>query len=63
MKKSKDFDEPYNEHNYYNGVQNSLDGSLHGNIAIHQPQQNADYQQCEYNGDEWHFISPIMVWT
>src|SRR5450631_1438948 len=35
--KPKDVDNPKNDGDHNNGVQDALDGSLHGNIAIHQP--------------------------
>jgi hypothetical protein len=37
VKQSKDVEQPYHENNHYNGVQNSLDLTLHGNEAIDQP--------------------------
>ena len=56
VKQSKDVDEPYNEHNYHNAVQNSLDLTLHRDETIDQPKQYADYADCENNRDKWHFM-------
>jgi len=56
VKQSEDVDEPYNEHDYDNAVQDSFDLTLHGNEAIDQPKQHADYADRENNRDKWHFM-------
>jgi hypothetical protein len=45
VKESKNIHEPQNYRNHYDAIQNGLDGSLHGNKAIHQPQEDAHYDQ------------------
>jgi hypothetical protein len=36
---------PQHYGNDHNAVENGLDGSLHGDKPIHQPQQDADYDE------------------
>jgi hypothetical protein len=45
MKESENIHEPQNYRNHYDAIQNGLDGSLHWNKAIHQPQEDAHYDQ------------------
>jgi hypothetical protein len=45
MKEPKDVQDPQNHGNHHDAVQDGLDGGLHGDEAIHQPQQNAHYYQ------------------
>jgi len=45
VKQSKNIQQPQNHGNHYDAVQNSLDGSLHGDEAIHQPQKNTHHDQ------------------
>ena len=48
MKKSEYIQKPQNQANDDDGVQDRLDASCHGDEAIHQPQQNANYDQDCY---------------
>jgi hypothetical protein len=48
--------EPKNHGNHHNGVQDSLDLTLHGDEAVHEPHQDAYYEECEYNGYKRHII-------
>jgi hypothetical protein len=48
MNQPKDIQEPENHRDDDDGVQNRLDAARHGDEAIHQPQQNADYDQDRY---------------
>src|SRR5689334_11749334 len=43
MKESKTVQQPQNHGNDHHAVQNGLDGGLHWDKAIYQPQQDADY--------------------
>jgi hypothetical protein len=45
MEKSKDIQEPQNHDNDHDGIQDRLDGSCHGYKVIHQPEENAHYDQ------------------
>jgi hypothetical protein len=45
MKEPEDIQDPQNHGNHHDAVQDGLDGGLHGDEAIHQPQQNAHYYQ------------------
>jgi hypothetical protein len=45
VEESKDVQEPQNHGNDHNAVQNRLDLSLHGDEAIHQPQENTYHNQ------------------
>jgi hypothetical protein len=53
--------EPKNNDNYYNAVQDTLDLTLHGDVPVHQIQQEANYCERDYNSDKWHFISPSFI--
>jgi hypothetical protein len=48
MNQSKYIQEPKHDYDDDDGVQDRLDASRHGDEAIHQPQQNADYDQDRY---------------
>jgi hypothetical protein len=45
MKQPKDIQQPQDDRNDNDAIQNGLDRSLHGNEAIHQPQQDANYNE------------------
>jgi hypothetical protein len=45
MKESKSVEKPHNYGNHYYAVQNRLDGRLHGDEAIHQPQEYAHHYE------------------
>jgi hypothetical protein len=56
MKESKSVEQPHNYGNHYYAVQNRLDGRLHGDEAIHQPQQDTDYHQNFYRLKQRHVV-------
>jgi hypothetical protein len=56
-KEAEDFQKPQNDGDYDYGVQDAFNLSLHGDEAIHQPQQNSYDTQCDNNGNEWHLMS------
>jgi hypothetical protein len=43
LKEAEDIQDPENDRNHNNAIQDGLDGSLHGDEAIHQPQQNTHH--------------------
>ena len=45
MKQTENIQEPQNYGDNHDAVQNGLDGSLHGNEAIHQPQKNPHHDE------------------
>jgi hypothetical protein len=45
LQQPKDIQQPQHYGDYYDGVQDRLDGTRHGNETIHQPQQNSDNDQ------------------
>jgi len=45
MKQPEDIQQPQDDCDDYDAIQNGLDRSLHGNEAIHQPQQDAHYNE------------------
>ena len=45
MKQSKYIQQPQNHGNDHDAIQNRLDGSLHWNETIHQPQQDTHYDE------------------
>jgi len=54
MNDSENIQQPQNDANHDDRVQNGLDASRHGDETIHQPQQNADYDQDDYKLNEGH---------
>jgi len=54
MEESKSVEQPHNYGNHYYAVQNRLDGRLHGDESIHQPQQDTYYHQNFYRLKQWH---------
>jgi hypothetical protein len=51
MNHSKYIQEPEHNNDDHDGVQDGLDASCHGNEAIHQPQEDAYYDQDDYKVD------------
>jgi hypothetical protein len=45
VKQTKDIQEPQDDSNDHNAVQDGLDGRLHRDEAIHQPEQNTHSNQ------------------
>jgi len=45
MEQSKDVQEPQDNGEDHDAVQNRLDGCLHRNEPIHEPQKHADYDE------------------
>jgi len=45
VKQPENIQQPQNHGNDNNAAQDGLDGSLHGNEAIHQPQEYAHYYE------------------
>ncbi len=45
MKQPEDIQQPQDDCDDYDTIQNGLDRSLHGDEAIHQPQQDANYNE------------------
>jgi hypothetical protein len=43
LEEPENVQEPQNYSNYYNAIQDRLDGWLHWNIAIYQPQENTHH--------------------
>jgi hypothetical protein len=45
MEESEDVQQPQNHGNDHNTIEDGLDGSLHRNKAIHEPQENTHYDE------------------
>jgi hypothetical protein len=45
MEQPKNVQQPQNHGNYHDAVQDGLDGRLHGDKAIHQPQKNTHHNK------------------
>jgi hypothetical protein len=45
IKQAKDVEDPENHGDDHDTIQNRLDSSLHGNEAIHQPQEDTHHDQ------------------
>jgi hypothetical protein len=45
IKESKNIQDPQNHGNDHDAVQDRFDGSLHGNEAIHQPQEDTHHDE------------------
>ena len=54
MKESRNIQDPQDDSNDNNCVENRLDGCLHWNEAIHQPQNYAHHDQDFYKLDQRH---------
>ena len=54
MEQSKHVQEPQNDDDHHDGVQDGFDTASHGDETVHQPQQNADYDQGDKNLNERH---------
>jgi len=48
--------DPKDDSNHNNGIQDALDLALHGDEAVHKPQQQADDAECDNNGDKGHWV-------
>ena len=48
VEEPKDIEKPQDDPNDHDGIQDGLDGPRHGNEAVHQPEQNTDYDQNHY---------------
>jgi hypothetical protein len=46
--------EPKHDHNNHHRVQNGLDASGHGDKAIHEPEQNSNYDEYGYKVNQGH---------
>jgi hypothetical protein len=47
VEQSKYVQEPENDDNHHNGIQDGFDAARHGDEAVYEPKQNADYDQNE----------------
>jgi hypothetical protein len=45
MNEPEDIEEPQNYRNDHDAVENRLDGSLHGNEAIHEPEKDTHHNK------------------
>ena len=45
MEQSKNIQQPQNHGDHYNAIQNGLDGPLHWDESVHQPQKNTNNDQ------------------
>lgn len=54
MKESRDIQYPQDDSNNYNCVENGLDGGLHWNETIHQPQNDTYHDQDFDDLDQRH---------
>ena len=60
-KQPKNVQQPENDRNDYHAIQNGLDGPLHGNEAIHQPQENTHYDENFQQLKQRHDLSTFLV--
>lgn len=54
MKKSKNVQKPQHDDDHHHRVQDRLNASCHGNVGVHQPQEDAHHDQGDYNLHERH---------
>jgi hypothetical protein len=47
-------EKPEDDHNHDDDVEDVLNLAIHGNILIGQPEQEADHDENDDNGDYWH---------
>jgi len=55
--KAKDIQQPQNNSDHNDTVEDRLDSALHGDEAVHKPQQDADRNQNQDNVDQGHKTS------
>ena len=60
VKQTKNVQEPQHDGYDHDAIQNGLDGRLHGNKAIDQPQENADHDQNFEKLNQRHFRLPFL---
>jgi hypothetical protein len=53
----EDVQQPQDNCDYDGAVQDSLDGILHGDVVVNQPEQNPDHNQNHDELNQWHKIS------
>jgi hypothetical protein len=56
MKDPKSAEQPHHHGNHYYAVQYRLDGRLHKDESIHQPQQDTYYHQNFDCLEQWHVV-------
>jgi hypothetical protein len=61
MKESKHIQEPEHHYDDDDGVQDRLDAARHGDETIHQPQQNANYDQDHHKVNQGHDLSSFFA--
>jgi len=63
MKQSHDIQNPKNHGNDHDRIQYRLDRGLHRDEAVHQPQQDPDYDENFHKLDERHVVDPSGLAT
>ena len=53
-KETENVEEPENDGDHDDAVENRLDGPLHGDVGVHEPEQNPDDDQDQDDVDEGH---------
>jgi hypothetical protein len=56
LEETEYLEKPQNDDYHYDAVQDALDLSLHWDIAVDQPQQQADDSKCDDDSDKRHFV-------
>jgi len=61
MKESRNTEDPEHHSNHNDTIQDGFDGGLHGNEAIHQPQQNTYYDEYFQELNQRHNRLTVLV--
>ena len=56
VKEAEDIEEPEHHGDDDHAIENRLDVALHGDEAIHKPEQNAHDDERDYEIDKWHTV-------
>ena len=61
VKQTNAIHQPQNDSNDHNAIENGLEGCLHWDEAIHQPQQNTDHDQHLHYLNQRHKLTTFLV--
>jgi hypothetical protein len=60
VKQTENIQQPENDGNHHDAVEDGLDGSLHGDEAIHQPQKNTHDNENFQDLEQRHDLLPSL---
>jgi hypothetical protein len=57
VKDPKYLEQPDYDNNHDNRIKNGFNRSLHGNVSVHEPENNSGHYKDDDDGKDWHNIS------